>query len=263
MDSLKYGRTYHFPFSPGTTSDDRISENYWQHVSQWEECVFTEKMDGGNTCLKKLGVFARSHAAPAIDREFDYLKIKHSMIQHELGNLEVFGENMYGIHSIKYKNLLEHFYQFGVRDEDEWASWDEVVFYAGLLEFPTVPVLARFKPTTKEDFETRIFELIKKESTFGSVENTKEFHTVMTQEQRAALPICTMEGLVARNSARFAVGEESFSKNVLKYVRKGHVKKNVNGEDKHWRRIARRATLVSERKPGLDFTYDQDKLIDG
>jgi hypothetical protein len=24
MDSRKYGRTYHFPFSPGTTSDDRM-----------------------------------------------------------------------------------------------------------------------------------------------------------------------------------------------------------------------------------------------
>ena len=27
--STKYGRTYHFPFSPGTTSDDRIYSDYW------------------------------------------------------------------------------------------------------------------------------------------------------------------------------------------------------------------------------------------
>ncbi|MDE6163019.1 MAG: 2'-5' RNA ligase, partial [Bacteroides sp.] len=25
MTSKKYGRTYHYPFSPGTTSDDRIN----------------------------------------------------------------------------------------------------------------------------------------------------------------------------------------------------------------------------------------------
>ena len=26
--SEKYGRTYHYPFSPGSTSDDRINRNY-------------------------------------------------------------------------------------------------------------------------------------------------------------------------------------------------------------------------------------------
>ena len=54
--STKYGRTYHFPFSPGTTSDDRINHDYWQDVEQLKEVVHTEKLDGENNCLSKHGV---------------------------------------------------------------------------------------------------------------------------------------------------------------------------------------------------------------
>ena len=32
MLSEKYGRTYHYPFSPGTTSDDRINHTYWEDI---------------------------------------------------------------------------------------------------------------------------------------------------------------------------------------------------------------------------------------
>ena len=36
MLSEKYGRTYHYPFSPGTTSDDRINHTYWEDIQQIE-----------------------------------------------------------------------------------------------------------------------------------------------------------------------------------------------------------------------------------
>ena len=32
--SQKYGRTYHYPFSPGTTSDDRIAHDYWENLQR-------------------------------------------------------------------------------------------------------------------------------------------------------------------------------------------------------------------------------------
>ncbi|GEP97986.1 hypothetical protein CCY01nite_42460 [Chitinophaga cymbidii] len=32
--SQKYGRTYHYPFSPGTTSDDRIQHDYWRYLQE-------------------------------------------------------------------------------------------------------------------------------------------------------------------------------------------------------------------------------------
>ena len=34
MLSKKYGRTYHYPFSPGTPSDDRINHTYWEDIQQ-------------------------------------------------------------------------------------------------------------------------------------------------------------------------------------------------------------------------------------
>ena len=34
MISEKYGRTYHYPFSPGTTSDDRINHTYWEDIQR-------------------------------------------------------------------------------------------------------------------------------------------------------------------------------------------------------------------------------------
>ena len=61
MLSEKYGRTYHYPFSPGTTSDDRINHTYWEDIRQISTLVHTEKLDGENNCLSRYGVFARSH----------------------------------------------------------------------------------------------------------------------------------------------------------------------------------------------------------
>ncbi len=64
--SQKYGRTYHYPFSPGTTSDDRIQHDYWAHLQKISTLIHTEKLDGENNCLSRHGVFARSHAAPTV-----------------------------------------------------------------------------------------------------------------------------------------------------------------------------------------------------
>lgn len=51
MISEKYGRTYHYPFSPGTTSDDRINHTYWEDIQRIGTLVHTEKLDGENNCL--------------------------------------------------------------------------------------------------------------------------------------------------------------------------------------------------------------------
>ena len=72
--SRKYGRTYHYPFSPGTSSDDRLNHDYWEQLSVIDRVVHTEKLDGENTCLNRYGVFARSHIAPTIHPWANYLK---------------------------------------------------------------------------------------------------------------------------------------------------------------------------------------------
>lgn len=228
--SRKYGRTFHYPFSPGTTSDDRINHNYWTDIAQIEEVVHTEKLDGENTCLNQYGVFARSHAAPTIHPWANYLKERWSLIKNDLGDLEIFGENLYAIHSIRYENLEQHFYVFGIRYLDQWLSWEEVNFYAALLDFPTVPVLKTVVPLTQDIFEKKVLCLVNQTSQFDSV----DVHTHQP---------CSLEGIVSRNIAAYSV--KNFKKNVFKYVRKDHVK-----TDEHWTRNWKRAPLKWEKLNG-------------
>ncbi|WP_020532268.1 RNA ligase family protein [Flexithrix dorotheae] len=226
--SRKYGRTYHYPFSPGTTSDDRINHDYWEDLKGIKKIVHTEKLDGENTCLNKFGVFARSHAAPTVHPWANYLKQKWDLIRNDLGDLEIFGENLYAIHSIEYQRLETHFFVFGIREHDKWLSWEETRFYADLLDFPLVPEIEFPKVTERDKFEKQVLEIVNQPSWFGSVD-------VCTCNS------CTMEGIVTRNVAEYAV--ENFRQNVFKYVRKGHVK-----TDEHWTRNWKRAPLIWERK---------------
>lgn len=207
----KYNRTYHFPFSPGTTSDDRI-KNDWQDILE-HELVLTEKLDGENTCLKTNGVYARSHVEPTRNPWAQNMWRIWDMLNQNLGDLEIFGENLYGIHSIEYTNLDHYFYIFAIRDGDNWLSWDEVVFYANVLELPVVPVIDRGFFTESE--------------IISKIDNQLEIGSVLGGE---------CEGLVIRNTGGFLV--DDFEHNVLKYVRKNHVK-----TDEHWTRNWKKAKL--------------------
>jgi len=227
--SRKYGRTYHYPFSPGTTSDDRINHDYWQDLSEIDRVVHTEKLDGENTCLNQYGVFARSHAAPTIHPWANYLKERWSVFKNDLGEVEIFGENIYAIHSIRYADIEHHFYVFAVRVLDTWLSWEEVQLYADLLSFPTVPVLGEVDRTsiTEDTFQSDVLSIADKQSIFKS-------YDVQTE-----MP-CSMEGIVTRNIKEYKVAD--FKQNVFKYVRKDHVK-----TDQHWTKNWKRAPLKWEQ----------------
>lgn len=227
MQQRKYGRTYHYPFSPGTTSDDRINHHYWQDLSAIANLIHTEKLDGENNCLNRYGVFARSHAAPTESAWTREIRQRWELIKYDLGDIEIFGENLYAIHSIEYTRLESYFFVFAVRCRDKWLSWDEVKFYAALFDFPTVPEL-KF-PTNREEesqYSQSILRQVACPSLFGSLDT----HTGQP---------CSMEGIVSRDAEAFAV--EDFSHHVFKYVRKNHVKTDV-----HWKRNWQRARLVNE-----------------
>ena len=230
--SRKYGRTYHYDFSPGTTSDDRINRDWWEHMSKMERTIDTEKLDGENTCQNGIGIFARSHAAPTRHPWSNFMKSKFSMIQNDLkeGNIELFGENIYAQHSIIYPNIEHHFYMFGVRILDKWLSWEEVQWYANFFEYPTVPLLGveSISTTSKEKVKDRVISRASEASEFGSL-------------QTITLEPCTMEGIVTRNIDEYPVDE--MSQNVFKYVRKDHV-----STDEHWSRNWKRAPLNWEKK---------------
>lgn len=234
MLSQKYGRTYHFPFSPGTTSDDRFNHTYWEDIQKKETLVHTEKLDGENNCLNQFGVFARSHIAPTTSPWTSQLQERWQLMKNDLGDIELFGENLYAVHSIEYKHIEEYYFIFAVRQLDKWLSWEEVKFYAAMFDFPTVPELA-IEPTIelkKESLQIEIENWAQEESVFGSFNPFTGEH-------------CTREGVVTRNIEEYPV--EEFMHNVFKYVRKGHVK-----TDEHWTRNWKRAKLYWETEYGKE-----------
>lgn len=224
--SRKYGRTYHYPFSPGTTSDDRINKDYWTDVSGIKQVVHTEKLDGENNCLSQHGVFARSHAAPTVSSWTQAIRARWELMKNDLGDIEIFGENLYAIHSIEYRKLEHHYYVFAVRCLDRWLSWEEVKFYANLFDFPTVPELSIVTPSDEASFRNEVLELAQGPSVFDS-------YDVLLNKP------CTREGVVSRNTGEYAVDDAAHS--IFKYVRKGHVK-----TDEHWTRNWQRARLMWE-----------------
>lgn len=232
--STKYGRTFHYPFSPGTTSDDRIQHNYWELLSKIPNVVHTEKLDGENNCLSRLGVFARSHGAPTTSPWTETLRRFWQLIRNDLGSLEIFLENLYAVHSIDYHNLDHHFFVFAIRENDHWLSWEETKFYANLIDLPVVPELKITKPASEKSlFEREIVNLASESGTFNPFD-------VQTKAP------CTMEGIITRNTEGYPV--KLFSENVFKYVRKGHVK-----TDQHWTKTWKRASLNQEGGNYVDY----------
>ncbi len=228
--SRKYGRTFHFDFSLGTTSDDRINRNWREEIQLFDTLIHTEKLDGENTCLSPLGVFARSHAAPTTHSWANHLKQRHSLMVNDLkeNNIEIFGENLYAIHSIIYPKLEHHFYVFGVRVDDLWLSWEETKWYANFFDFPVAPELGLQSTKDPEAVKNMVLELATQPSVFGSQQNNTN-----------PLLDCTREGIVSRNIKEYKVDE--FAQNVFKYVRPNHVQTDV-----HWSKTITRAKLIHE-----------------
>ena len=147
MTSSKYSRSLHAHISLGTTSDDRfMPTGYLAAFAAKDALVLTEKLDGQNNCLSRHGVFARSHAAPSQHPWDKPLIERWQRIKGDLDDLELFGENLYGIHSIAYSRLESYYHVFAVRQNGRWLGWDEVKFYAALFDFPTVPELPITRP---------------------------------------------------------------------------------------------------------------------
>ena len=216
---MKYPRTYHLPFSPGATKDDKKLQGDWFDFYRGKKIVFTEKLDGENTCLCQSGVFARSHSAETRSpwsinlwgQDGLYWRIKNSIGDNE----EIFGENLYGEHSIIYDKLLNYFHIFAANDGERWYSWDEIVEMAFILDVPHVPELYTCEAESEKQIEEIIEDLMKQPSTYGKEK----------------------EGIVMRITDSFAI--DYFPHYVCKYVRPNHVQ-----TDEHWTRNWKKAKLL-------------------
>ena len=189
---IKYPRTPHLPWSPGSTNDDRFIED--TSFFEGQEIVVTEKRDGENTTIYRDGVHARSldskrHASRSWVASLQ-AKIGHRMDE----DLRICGENLFAKHSIHYDNLYSYFEVFGVTLGDLVLSWDATVRWCRQFDLATVPVLYQ-GPWDGQRFLDEMY---------SSYSKTRE-----------------MEGYVVRLSGSFP--ESEFATSVAKYVRKGHV----------------------------------------
>ena len=216
MDSPKYNRTFHFPWSPGGTSDDKIISPHALGSVSRDPIVITEKMDGSNTSLEKDGCFARTHSGPPSHPSFDGLKALHAQVRYKIPEgIQLFGEWLYAKHSIEYSELPHHFMLFNVRVFDgiksngvlvsHWASWEEVEMWALEIGVPTVPVLYKGTAGSDKQLKDLIQSLMIQPSACGGIR----------------------EGVVARVQSEFE--DEHFDVCVLKCVRKDHVNTST-----HW-----------------------------
>lgn len=231
MNSKKYPRTYHFPFSLGAMNDDRIASDF-ESVCQ-KNIIITEKLDGENTCLNQFGVFARSHSAPTQNPWANYLWDKWRVLENELGDLEIFGESLYAVHSITYTGLKEYFYIFGIRQNGVWLSWEEVLLYAEVVAMPTAPLLYEGKLADWASYNPKI---IPEQNMENLVMSLVTQHSQLSNPDIGYSPT---EGAVVRTAEGFK--EEDFAQSVFKWVRKNHVQ-----TDAHWTRNWKRAKLSHE-----------------
>ncbi len=182
--------------------------------------MVTEKLDGSNTLLHAGKVYGRSVSAPSAGKWMAMVKKHHAWKVTE-PSVFLYGEDIYGVHSISYSPVEEQetFYAFALRDGDgDFAAFAEVESYAKERGIPVAPVL----------FKGR----------FGSVAEIRAF--VEHSHRELSVLGGQREGVVLRLARGFPA--EEFSENVCKSVRVGHVQ-----TDEHWTRkwkpcrIARRA----------------------
>ncbi len=219
----KYPKTPYWPWSPAIGREDGVHADPQRFVG--EPVVVTEKLDGGNTLLHAGKVYGRSVSVPSSDKWMAMVKKHHAWKVRE-PDVYLYGEDIYGVHSIEYDPVPERetFYAFALRDgEGAFASFEELEVYAKPREIPVVPVLFR--------------------GSFQSVAGIRAFME-RAQGESSALG-GAREGVVLRLARGFPALE--FPSNVCKSVRAGHVQ-----SDEHWSRDWRPCRIArTPRKESL------------
>lgn len=195
MTRIKYPRTFHFPWSEGVQSDDKIISTL-QHL-EGKRIIVTEKMDGENTTLHRDYMHARS-VDSAHHPSRDWIKTFWGNLAHEIPEgMRVCGENLFAKHSIAYDALPSYFMGFSMWNGETCLDWDTTMEYFELLSIVPVPVL---------------------------------YDGIYDEQKIQALwdPSRGTEGYVVRVAEAFVY--EDFATHVAKFVRANHVQTN-----KHWR----------------------------
>ena len=204
---MKYPSTPYWPWSPTVGRGDAIHANPARFVG--EDVVVTEKLDGGNTLIHAGKVYSRSVSAPSEAKWMAMVKKHHAWKVTE-PDVWLYGEDLYGVHSIEYAPVAEQatFHAFALRDgSGAFAPFAELEWFAEQRDIPIVPVLFRGR--------------------FESVRDMRHF-MAQAHDQPSALG-GEREGVVMRLARAFPAAE--FQDAVCKSVRPGHVQ-----TDEHWTR---------------------------
>ena len=140
-----------------------------------------------------------------------YWKIKSLIGSNET----LFGENLYGEHSIHYNKLTDYFYLFAANDGINWYSWDDIKMLANIMNIPTVPELWRGRIYNEDELQKLVDKYVHDSEWYGDIR----------------------EGVVIRITDSFKI--EVFSKYVCKWVRPNHVQTN-----EHWTKNWKKAELI-------------------
>lgn len=205
--NVKYPKTPYWPYSPTIGREDEVHQDPQRFVG--ERVIVTEKLDGSNILIHKGRVYGRGVSIPSEDKWMGMVKKHHAWKVTE-PNVYLYGEDIYGVHSISYDPVAENrtFYAFSLRDAfGTFASFSEMENYAERQEIPIVPVLFRGMFRTLEDIQSFIASVQGECSALGG----------------------EREGVVLRLACDFP--ESEFGNATCKSVRTHHVQ-----SDQHWRR---------------------------
>jgi len=197
----KYPRTYHLPWSPGKSSDDKVLTNTDHFIGK--SIVVSLKLDGESTTLYRDRLHARSLDSKDHPSRH-WLKSFHAKIKHHIPEgYRVCGEDLFAKHDISYIDLPSYFMVFSVwNSKNMCLSWRNTVSFCENT-FSVMPVFHQGE-------------------WFPGIEKLLDFKFNKFNYEYAD----KHEGYVIRLSQGFDY--KDFDKSVAKYVRAGR------NFDEHW-----------------------------
>lgn len=211
---LKYPRTPYWPDSPTLGRSDTVHPDPEWFVGR--SVVVTEKLDGTNVLIHRGRVYGRSVGAEAANKWMAMVKKHHAWKVSE-PDIYLYGEDIYGVHSIEYGAVRERetFHAFALRDsKGDFGSMAALEQFATERSIPVVPVIYR--------------------GTFVSIAEMRTF--IRSEHAKQSVLGGEREGMVVRAAEGFSSSE--FAGNVCKSVRQDHVQ-----TDQHWTRNWRPCAL--------------------
>ena len=216
--SLKYPRTPYWPYSPTIGRGDSVHPDPHRFVGR--AVVVTEKLDGSNVLIHRGKVYGRSVGVEASNKWMAMVKKHHAWKVTE-PDVYLYGEDIYGVHSIQYGAVREGatFYAFALRDaRGDFQSMTVLEQFAAERCIPVVPILRRGR--------------------FGSVDEIRHF--IKREHSKESALGGEREGVVVRLAEGFPSSD--FPRNVCKSVRQDHVH-----TDQHWTRTWRPCALRGDQ----------------